>query len=284
MAKAVKCTVKMGDKIEPVPGSVKPNGYAFKGTCPKCNTPGVQLSIVGNYVRAHVIAAEEVAENNPQPATLVESPVKYGSGLREPVTDLTDTGLRVGDPNAAEQRRTVEIQAALGTATVRIPVKGEKGRAKLTEVPATEENIRKALAYWKGRKPRADKSRQEQRDMVAKLYRMLDAVRDGADRFKARTEDRASVLRGPALVPGRPTAPRVRDPKLPWSEPTDIRQNGEVRKATTIDQPRGRDRFDRKILEVPEPPKRRTPAERRRWRREQALKARLSRQSSGKRG
>lgn len=274
-----KCRVKMQDKIAPVEGSVKGVEGKRTGTCPVCDTPGVMLSIVGEYVRTHTVAATEIAANNPQPPTLIEAPVKYGKGLREPVTDLTDTGLRTGDPLAAERRRTTELHAVNGTGTVKIPVEGktESGRkaTKLTPVPVTEDNVRTALKYWRSRKPRSVKGQQTQRDTVADLYRMLRAMSDGQEAYDG-TYDAASVARGPALVPGRSMTPRQRDPELPWSEPTDLRRNGQVRMSTTVDMPRGRDRFDRAITDVPEPPRKRTASERRRWRREQSLRAKLS--------
>lgn len=264
---AVKCKIKMGDNVLPVPGSVQGTGIRVTGTCPECETPGVMLSIVGGYVRAHVIAQRAVPENNPQPPTLVEKAPKTGKGLREPVTDLTDTGVRVGDPRAAEQRRVVELHGIQGNGTVAIPVKGESGRTKLTPAPATEENLRKALAYWKGRKPRTQEARQKQAEMLTSLFRWLAALHTDTSVLDARSTDAASAHRGPTLVPGRDTPPRLRDPELPFTEPTDLRRNGEVRKSTTLDQPRGRDRFDRKITNVPEPPRKRTAAERRRYRR-----------------
>lgn len=84
--------------------------------------------------------------------------------------------------------------------------------------------------------------------------------------------DTAQGHRGPTLVRGRDTTPRLRNPETPWDEPTDLRRNGEVRKATTFEDPLGRERFDRKITDVPKPKRRRSSSERRRYRREQAAR------------
>jgi hypothetical protein len=80
----------------------------------------------------------------------------------------------------------------------------------------------------------------------------------------------------------------MRDPQVTVLEPTDLRQitvgprgarrvvGEEPRRHTTLDQPLGRERFDRKITDVPEPPRKRTASERRRYRREQAMARALS--------
>lgn len=298
----MKCKIKMTDKVRPVEGSVVSSASGGgTGTCPECETPGVLLSIVGGFVRAHTVSSTELPENNPQPATVVAPSVKHGKGLSEPVTDLVDTGLRIGDPREAAQRRTVEIHGAAGTATVKVPRKVEgsgktksgkpRMTTKLVDVPATEENVRESLASWLAKKPRSEAGRKAQNEQVSALTRLLEAIMSaqvvtydtatrqlvaelppvGAQPALGATVDRAASHRGPTLVPGRDTAPRLRDPELPWDEPTDLRRNGEVRKSTTLDQPRGRDRFDRKITTVPEPKHKRTAAERRRYRREQRL-------------
>jgi len=84
--------------------------------------------------------------------------------------------------------------------------------------------------------------------------------------------------RGPTLVRGRETTPAVReeadaswaqipaDTQVPWEIDPERREGGT---RTVLDQPLGRERFDRKITTVPEPKKRRTAAERRRYRRSQ---------------
>jgi hypothetical protein len=312
---AQKCAVKMGDKVSPLEGSS--NGET--GTCPTCLTPGVVLSVVGGYIRAHVIADREVPENNPKAPTLVPvATKKRGTGLSEPVVTLTDTGLRIGDPRGAERRRVLEIESATGTGTVQVPrrVQGEgttksgKPRmvTKMVDVPATEEHVREALDYWRKRRVSSDAGRKRQNDMITSLARRLEAIMAVQEvRYNQGTRaldvigtvpvaqqqelsgvaDAASAHRGPTLVPGRDVAPRLRDPERSWDEGTDLRRDGTVRKATTLDQPRGRDRFDRKITDVPEPKKPRTAGERRRYRREQAqlrkLAAAGARQSNGKR-
>lgn len=310
----VKCKIKMTDKLSPVEGSVKGAEGKRTGTCPECLTPGVMLSIVGEFIRAHVVTSVESPENNPQAPTLVtKASKKEGTGLSEPMVMLTDTGVRIGDPREAEQRRTAEIEGATGTGTVKVPRKVQgtgttksgapRMTTKMVDVPATEEHVREALDYWRKRNPRkakdgsvSDAARKRQNDNVSALIRRLEALTEAqvtrydetrhafdvvtvpvADQpaLSAAT-DTAQAHRGPTLVRGRDTAPRLRDPELSWDEPTDLRSNGEVRKTSTLDLPLGRERFDRKITDVPEPKRKRTPAERRRYRR--MLKAGTGRQ------
>ena len=308
--------IKMTDKILPVEGSVKPaTSGGGTGTCPRCLTPGVLLSIVGGYVRKHTVSAKELPENNPQPATPMterrehkHAGHKITTGLSEPQVDLTDTGLRTGDPREAGQRRRVEIVGAAGTGTVKVPRKVEgntrtksgKPRmvTKLVDVPNTEENVREALDYWRKRNPRSDASRKAQNANVSALVRQLESIMAAQavtynhatrslnvasvpvaeqPRFSAST-DTAQGHRGPTLVPGRPTIPRTRPEDKPWDEHTDLRRDGSPRKMTTLDQPRGRDRFDRMITDVPEPapaPKLSRAAQRR------ARRARHERQIAG---
>lgn len=73
--------------------------------------------------------------------------------------------------------------------------------------------------------------------------------------------------RGPVLVKGRDTVPRLREAGLSWAEATDLRQDGSVRMSTTLDQPLGRERFDRKITDVPEPAPRLSKSQKRNARR-----------------
>lgn len=299
---ALKCTITMTDKVVPVEGSVKGPEGKTTGTCPRCDTPGVMLSIVGGYVRAHVIAAVEIAANNPQAPTLVSKARshphgsrsgKVSTGLSEPLVDLTDTGVRTGDPRAAETRRRVELEGAAGTGTVQLPRKVEgpasaktgKKRmvTKMVDVEATEDNVRAALEYWRTKVIRAPKEGASpaamdgfrargarQSAMVTELARRLEAMMAAQelrynqatrtmdvvhvpDRGQHATVDTAQAHRGPTLVRGRDTPPRLRDPGLSWSEGTDLRQDGTVRKTSTLDQPLGRERFDRTITFVPEP-------------------------------
>lgn len=209
---------------------------------------------------------------------------RVGKGLTEPTTDVTDTGVRTGDPRGAERRRVVELEGAAQAGTVKVPVKGEKGRTKLVEAPATEENVRAALEYWRTRKPRTEASRVAQNENVSALIRRLEAIMDAQEmRYNEDTHafdvvhvpdagqhavtDAAQGHRGPTLVPGRDGAPRLRDPELPFTESTDLRRDGSVRKSTTLDEPLGRLRFDRKITDVAAPKRKRTGAEKRRYRR-----------------
>lgn len=285
---AVKCKIKMGDKVLPVDGTVvQASSGGGTGTCPECDTPGVLLSIVGGFVRAHVIAEREIPENNPQPPTLVVKGKKIGKGLSEPITDLTDTGVRIGDPRAAEQRRVAQVEGAAGIGTVqvsrRVPTgdKLKSGAPKMTRkmitVPGTEENVREALDYWRNRKitdRTSDAIRVKKNDMITSLSRRLEAIM-GAQTvaYNERTRsldvtgtapvarqpelraqpDTAQAHRGPTLVRGRDETPRERPADLPWSESTDLRRDGTVRKSTSFERPLGRERFDRRITDVPEP-------------------------------
>lgn len=279
-----KCTVKMTDRLLPVKGSARADGTlgSTTGTCPKCATPGVMLSIVGGFVRAHVIADAPVPENNPQAPTLVVKPAKkVGTGLKEPLTDVTDTGARVGDPRTAEKKRALEIDGAYDRGTVKIPVKGDKGRTKLVDAPATEENVRKALAYWKARRPQTPEAHTKQAEMLADLYRRLKALHSTPAVMTAQQEDRAQVHRGPTLVRGADRGTVVR-PDVPFDQVTDVRRNGQPRKRTTNDEPLGRERFDRKITDVPEPAPKRTASQRANYRkkqRRQAMAAKLGKRS-----
>jgi hypothetical protein len=297
----------------------------------------VALSIVGGFVRAHTVSPVVLPENNPQAPTVVaKSRKKVGKGLSEPVVGLTDTGVRVGDPRAAELRRTAELNGAAGIGTVkvprRVPGKGKlkngqpRMTTKLVEVEASEGHVREALDYWRGRRiteRTSDAVRKRRVEMVSLLSRQLEAIM-GAQVVKCAEDgssfeiltlpvaaqeglralvDTAQGHRGPTLVKGRDTVPRVRDaapagdageaavmrdPQVTVLEPTDLRQitvgargarrvvGEEPRRHTTLDQPLGRERFDRKITDVPEPPRKRTASERRRFRRGQAMVRALS--------
>lgn len=343
---SVACKINMKDKVRPVDGSATGSERNRTGTCPECMTPGVMLSIVGEYVRAHDVASAPIPKNNPQPVmTLPEKRAhkhagrKVSTGLSEPVTLLTDTGVRIGNPREAERVRAVEINGAAGTGTVKVPRKVDSGKklksglprmvTKLVEVEATEAHVREARDYWRGRRITArtsDAVRKRQVEMVSLLSRQLEAImsaqvvrcaEDGTsfevltlpvasqETLRART-DAAQGHRGPTLVRGRDTTPRereaapaadareaavLRDPHATTLEPTDLRQitvgpkgartvvGEEPRRHSTLDQPLGRERFDRKITDVPEPAKRRTPAERNRYRKAQRLARQLAGQS-----
>lgn len=340
---SVACKITMKNKVRPVKGSATGTERNRTGTCPKCQTPGVMLSIVGEYIRAHEIASVPIPKNNPQPVMTVaekrEHPhagKKVSSGLSEPVTLLTDTGVRIGNPREAERVRAAEINGAAGTGSVKVPRKVDSGKklksglprmvSKLVEVEATEAHVREALDYWRGRKiteRTSDAVRKRQVEMVSLLSRQLEAIvsaqvvrcsEDGTsyeiltlpvaaqEPLRART-DTAQAHRGPTLVRGRDTTPRtreaapaadageaavLRDPHATTLEPTDLRQvtvgpkgartvvGEEPRRHSTLDQPLGRERFDKRITDVPEPPKRRTPAERNRYRKAQRLARKLA--------
>ena len=253
----MKCKVGFQSKIEPVQGSVVVDASGVStGTCPACLTPGVVLALVGGFIRNHTVSDAALPENNPQPATLTEAPVRHGKFFSEPVLDVADSGSRMGDPRAAAQRRTADIQGAHRQGTVKVPVKGDKGRAKLTEVPATEENVRKALDHARTRKPRSEAGRLRQNDMVSSLVRRLEAMRkatvvqhapvdapvtsvvatvreakptamgakESPEGLTSRQTGRrvASMLDGPALVQGPNMAPQQRRWKNPATGESEV--------------------------------------------------------------
>lgn len=216
---------------------------------------------------------------------------RSGKGLSEPVTPLTDTGVRVGDPRAAEKRRTAQIEGAAGTGTVQVPRKVEgKGltksgkprmTTKMVDVPATEAHVREALNFWRARRVTSDASRERQNEMVSLLARRLEAIvgaqvarYDEASKTVAFVSvpvreqvelsakvDTAQAHRGPTLVRGRAMeAAVVRGP----------RERGEKPVSTSLEGPLGRERFDKTITDVPAPKVARTPSQRRAWRRKQA--------------
>lgn len=125
---------------------------------------------------------------------------KPGKALTEPQTAVSATGSQVGDPRAGEARRLAEIDGACVRGTVKVPVKGDKGRIKLTEVPATENNVRKALDYWRTRKPRTETSRVAQNENVSSLVRRLEALMD-AQTVTYDTEAHAIVVTSPQGAP-----------------------------------------------------------------------------------
>lgn len=287
------CKIKMGDKVLPVDGSVQGAPGKETGTCPECETPGVVLSVVGGYIRKHTVSAEVLPQNNPQPPTLVEAPVRYGKALSEPQVDNVDHAGQAGDPSAALKRRTVDIEGAHETGTVRVPVKGASGRAKLTEVPATEANVRLALEYWRGRKPRKGQTVvPRQVEMVSALVRRLEAMRNASVVVHADVDAPVStqvkvvrrpvetsmgaaaspeghtrhVLTGPALVQGPNMAPKQRT----WRNPV----TGESEPAAAYLDGALTERLDRTVAD-PKPVARRSSSQRNNWRkkmRRQAMK------------
>jgi len=294
---AVKCKINMSDRLLPMAGSVAGEEGRETGTCPECETPGVMLSIVGGFVRAHVIASVPVPENSePRPVVVADerrthphASSKVGTGLSEPQVEVTDTGVRVGAPRAAERVRQVQIEGAAGTGTVQVPRKVDSGKVtksgkprmvtKLVDVPASEAHVREALEYWRKRNPRkakdgsvSDVSRKRQNDMVSLLARRLEAIvgaqvprvdettgqvareSTGAVAFVSvpvaeqlalsSQVDAAQGHRGPTLVRGRAM-------EATRTEPRERKDDKPVR--PSCDGPLGRERFDRKITDVPEP-------------------------------
>lgn len=268
-------------KVAPVPGSVRQSvagqlkGEAIKhadqsGECPLCNA-FVPLSTKG-YVTAHM------RHNAPTPAPVA---------LSEPSVAPTDMGARIGDPSDGMQRRAVDIDGAFQRGTVQLPVKGEKGRTKLEDVPATLENVRASFKYWLGRKPRSDSGKAQQTEMVVKLSRWVKALEAGQEAVHAdqSPEGRTTQMApGPALVRGREVKPfagevtvRKVGEEYTRPAPAEDKRRG---KAGTMAGPLGRPRFDRGAVEVPADKPKRTPAQRARYRRQQRLAAQLSRQSN----
>lgn len=253
--------------VLPVPGSVRdviagrfkgePVKHAPKtGTCPFC-TAHVRLSGKG-FVTAHNRGKESV----PAPKTR----------LVERQTAPTDMGARVGDPDAGSKRRAVDVDGAYGRGTVEVPGKDDAGKRVMEEVPATAENIRTALDYWKGRKPRKQASKDTQSRMVSELSRRLRAtegapaprhdaetgqyvptVSRGSKAMGAKMAPEASVkaltnmLPGPPLVKGRSLPP-----ELPMFR---NRKTGEMerRACGTLLGSLGRDRMDPGAIEAPIP-------------------------------
>lgn len=259
---SVKCKINgepltVKHKVLPVPGTVREAvAGEFKGAtiqhpdrageCPECRGY-VPLSSKG-FITAHI------EHNEPAPASVE---------LTDTSVQPTDTGARVGDPDAGNKRRGTELDGAYERGTVQAPVKGENGRTKLTEVPATADNVRKALEYWKGRSPRSDAGRAEQSRMVSELARRLDALRKGKGLFKA--EERPEgftqfMLPGAPLVKGRnmpPVQPMRRNKATGQLEPSSIgTMGGNI----------GRERLDREVAD-PRPVPHRTPSQRSNYRR-----------------
>lgn len=271
------CAVTMGSKVVPADGSVAGVEGKQTGTCPVCETPGVQLAVAGGYVRAHIVSAEAIPVNNPQPATLLRDGVRrdkttgrvlkvVAGGLKEPQTDVSDTGVRTGDPRAAELRRRVEVESVAGTGTVQVPrkVKSEgkplKSGAprmvtKMVDVPATEEHVREALAYWQAKTVRYDKdgtpvsesARQHKLAMIEEMFRRLKAMSSEAPVMivDGQQRDVAAGYRGPTLVRGRAMdADTVAAPRE--------RKDGKPVRGV-CEGALGRERADRRIITVPEP-------------------------------
>lgn len=131
--------------VLPVKGSVTPSADGHgRGTCPHCGAH-VALSKKG-FLTAHKV------RHNPVPVT------PPAVRLVERQAEVTDSGARVGSPDAAMRTRDAELRANAGTATVKIKVKAVQpdGTSKmvLTDVPGTEENVRTALRQEYAKKQR----------------------------------------------------------------------------------------------------------------------------------
>jgi hypothetical protein len=273
-------TVKL--KIAPVDGSVREHvagelkGETIKsadrtGSCPECGAH-VPLSAKG-FVTAHQARGVSV------PAS---------SALTETQLPAADTGSHVGDPRSAAQRRTVEIDGAYEHGTVQIPVKGKKGRMRLDDVPATLDNVRTSLEYWRTRKivhpgPTATRERIDrynarctaQSENVSTLTRRLDAMRKGAEAMEAAQSPEglttahpvptvtgkpgltvAGMSPGPALVKGRSEKPMagavtVRQTGDEYVRPAPAEDNRNPLLGGTMDAPAGRERMDKESSTVP---------------------------------
>lgn len=258
-------TVKL--KILPVDGSVMEHvtgefkGETIKnpdrtGDCPECDAH-VPLSFKG-FVTAHVVKGGTAEQT---------------SLLTEPQVDPTDTGSRVGDPRSAMQRRTVELDGAFEHGVIGVPVKGKTGRTKLEDAPATEENVRAALAYWVARKPRSEAARTAQNEHVSTLNRRLEAMRKGVPALTAEKSPEgltsptavspltgkpltvSGMSPGPALVKGRSEPPMagevtVRQMGEPFAAPAPVEDN-RPNDGGTMSAPMGRDRMDKESSTVP---------------------------------
>lgn len=226
------------------------------GTCPFCPAH-VRLSGTG-LVTAHNRGKESV----PAPRTR----------LVERQTAQTDMGARVGDPDAGSKRRAVDVDGAYERGAVEVPGKDACGKRVMEEVPATAENIRTALDYWKGRKPRKQASMDTQSRMISELSRRLRACEGApAPRYDretgqyAPTVSRGSKAMGAQMAPESsvraltnmlPGPPLVKGRSLPPELPMfRNRKTGEMerRACGTLLGSLGRDRMDKGAMEAPAP-------------------------------
>lgn len=194
----------------------------------------------------------------------VDSAARVGKWLSEPSVGVADSGSHIGDPRNGMQRRAVEIDGAYGRGTVKVPVKGDKGRTKLQDVPATEDNVRASLEYWRTRKPRTDASRKAQNEHVSSLTRRLEAMLAGPVTMTAveSPEGRTRhVLAGPALVQG----PNMKAERPTWTNP----KTGAIEPAAAWLGGSLTERLDRTVADQRDKG-RFTASQRRNWRRKQA--------------
>jgi len=227
-------------KVPHVDGTLVKGATDDTGRCPEC---GTQARVTGKgFMGAHSV----LNQGTPASPALVESNV-----------DPADMGARVGDPEAAGQRRLIEIDGAFGRGTVEVKaLDSETGKSKMVAVPATEENLRKALAYWVAKRPRKQEAKDTQSKMILDLNRQIKAAIKGPDALRAswspegkavsriagRTDKPTSqALPGIALVAGKDMTGAV-----PKDRPEGTKPVG-----NTMSGPIGRERSDRTITDVP---------------------------------
>ncbi len=201
--------LKASHKVIPVSGSIQ-EGHPRKGTCPLCGTPA-KVSDKG-FMTAHIVRNEPMGSNPAMSSVSVEP---------------TDTGSRVGDPDAGDRRRSAEIDGAFERGTVSVKVKGDKGRAKAEERPATEENVRLALA---------DAYKAKNTAKAARLLRQARASMAGTEALEAPTAGAAVGQRGHGMTDGAALAGANMRPVQPRS--------GWLATAGTMSLPVGRVRPD----------------------------------------
>jgi hypothetical protein len=237
--------------ILPVPGTVEGaedgNGT---GTCPECGAH-VKLSGKG-FVTAHSV------RRMPVPA--------HKSSTKERQTPATDTGSRVGSPDAAERTRAAELSGATGTDTVKIKVRNqETGKSEDKDVPATEANIRTALRQEQRRKS-PDAARLSRLGSMLRgatgtvavpvigaqpgTYKVFEAVTLDAANAPEGRDERKREDGGVAHVPTSPGPALVQGHSMSGAVPTDrqrVTRGGKPRNAIGWNEPVGRQRVDRVV-------------------------------------
>lgn len=234
--------------VSPIAGSVLPSddGTATTGVCPLCGTRA-NLHAKRGVVLQHVMRGETLPASR---------------ALSEPRVQPTDTGTRVGDPEAGSKRRATEIDGAWQRGTVLVKIKTGR-RVKTEERPATGENLRTALDQAKATLKRLTKAESitEQTALVASLRRRLTACEDGESAMDApsgeasqgvttrddvtRTAGQRDEARidGVAMTRGRDTGTLTQEQ---WQAGQEGKQGP---RRTTLDAPLGRERVDPRVLE-----------------------------------
>lgn len=225
-------------KIPPIADTVGigDDGQSKTGVCSLCGTRA-KVSDKG-VMTAHVMRGE----------TLPASPA-----LSEPNVIPTDMGSRVGDPEAGSKRRAEEIDGTFERGTVDVKMKQEsgpdKGKLKITAVPATAENLQLALTQELARRVRAEASVKAKAENVASLRRRLDAARQGLSKVNAErshspkigTAHRTSGQRGEGRLDG---VALVQGANMAPVQP----QKGWAAASGTMWGPIGQDRADKTIV------------------------------------